>query len=247
MQIPRVSLPTVGAREVRHGNTRPTTRTARFFAHTVANWTDQGRPIELAVVTVAAGRYLYSRRRWLAKRLQPLEPNSQSVIFCLYSNAQHAVNKRRTSPGSWSQKLASDSKINEIRQRRPKWRQFQKVVSLAGLHHIMKLVGALLSIVLWCPCSVTVFLLFGENFVFLRFRWSRSKKLIFVSLLKSSTNCYVLLIVCDQTRSLFSGNLCWTISVGVTAEASKVSEDRKVVFSGLKRFWKVKETKQSRS
>ena len=31
MQNPRVSLPSVGAREVCHGNTRPTTRTARFF------------------------------------------------------------------------------------------------------------------------------------------------------------------------------------------------------------------------
>ena len=34
MQNPRVSLPSVGAREVRHGNTRPTTRTARFFPYT---------------------------------------------------------------------------------------------------------------------------------------------------------------------------------------------------------------------
>ena len=34
MQNPRVSLPSVGAREVCHGNTRPTTRTARFFSYT---------------------------------------------------------------------------------------------------------------------------------------------------------------------------------------------------------------------
>ena len=34
MQNPRVSLPSVGARKVRHGNTRPTTRTARFFPYT---------------------------------------------------------------------------------------------------------------------------------------------------------------------------------------------------------------------
>ena len=32
-------------------------------------------------------------------------------------------------------KLSSDTKINEIRQRRPKWRQFKRVVSLAGLHY----------------------------------------------------------------------------------------------------------------
>ena len=34
MQNPRVSLPYVGAREVRHGNMRPTTRTASFFSYT---------------------------------------------------------------------------------------------------------------------------------------------------------------------------------------------------------------------
>ena len=53
----------------------------------------------------------------------------------IYSNARHAIKKRRTSPGSWSQELSSHTNINEIRQRRPKWHQFKKVVSLAGLHH----------------------------------------------------------------------------------------------------------------
>ena len=58
-----------------------------------------------------------------------------SDFFWLYSNARHAINKRRTSPGSWSQELSSHTKINEIRHWRPKWRQFKKMVSLAGLHH----------------------------------------------------------------------------------------------------------------
>ena len=61
-----------------------------------------------------------------------------SDFFWLYSNARHAINKRRTSPDSWSQELSSHTKINEICQWRPKWRQFKKVVSLAGLHHISK-------------------------------------------------------------------------------------------------------------
>ena len=39
MQNPRVSLSSVGAREVGHGNARPTTRTARFFPYT-----NYGRP-----------------------------------------------------------------------------------------------------------------------------------------------------------------------------------------------------------
>ena len=58
-----------------------------------------------------------------------------SDFFWLYSNTRHAINKRRTSPGGWSQELSSHTKINEIPQWRPKWRQFKKVVSLAGLHH----------------------------------------------------------------------------------------------------------------
>ena len=62
-------------------------------------------------------------------------PTANQWFFWLYSNPRHAVNKRRTSPGSWSQELYSDTKINEIRQRRPKWRQSKTVVSLAGLHH----------------------------------------------------------------------------------------------------------------
>ena len=53
-------------------------------------------------------------------------PTANQWFFWLYSNARHAVNKRRTSPGGWSQELSSDTKINEIRQRRPKWRQFKK-------------------------------------------------------------------------------------------------------------------------
>ena len=59
------------------------------------------------------------------------------IFWALFrnSNARHAINKRRTSPGSWSQELSSHIKINEIRQWRPKWRQFKKVVSLAGSHH----------------------------------------------------------------------------------------------------------------
>ena len=51
-------------------------------------------------------------------------PTANQWFLWLYSNARHAANKRRTSPGSWSQELSSDTKINEIRQRRPKWRQF---------------------------------------------------------------------------------------------------------------------------
>ena len=58
-----------------------------------------------------------------------------SDFFWLYSNARHTINKRRTSPGCWSQEISSHTKINEICQRKRKWRQLKKVVSLAGLHH----------------------------------------------------------------------------------------------------------------
>ena len=40
---------------------------------------------------------------------------------------QHTFNKRRAFPGRWSQELSSHIKVNEIRQRRLKWRQFKKV------------------------------------------------------------------------------------------------------------------------
>ena len=80
----------------------------------------------MTVVTVSAGRWLNSRRRWLAKGCKPLEPNSQSVIFLLYTNARHVINKRRTSLGGWCQELSSNTKLNEIRQRRVRWHQFQK-------------------------------------------------------------------------------------------------------------------------
>ena len=53
-------------------------------------------------------------------------PTANQWFFWLYSNARHAVNKRRTSPGSWSQELSNDTKLNEIHQRRPKWCQFKK-------------------------------------------------------------------------------------------------------------------------
>ena len=86
-------------------------------------------------VTVAAGRLLYSRRCWLAKGCSRWSPTANQWFFWLYSNARHTINIRRTSPGSWSQELSSHTKINEIRQWRPKWRQFKKVVSLAGAHH----------------------------------------------------------------------------------------------------------------
>ena len=75
MQNLRVSLPSVGAREVGHGNTHPTTRTARFFSYTnygKLNWprkTDRkggcdrfGRPL-VVLATALIGQ------------------NSQSVIF----------------------------------------------------------------------------------------------------------------------------------------------------------------------
>ena len=39
----------------------------------------------------------------IGQSLQPLEPNSRSVTFWRYSKTPHGVNKRRTSPGSWSQ------------------------------------------------------------------------------------------------------------------------------------------------
>ena len=93
-------------------------------AHTSPNWTDQGRPIEKAVVTVAAGRYLYPRWPWLAKGCSHWSPTANQWFFLLYSNARRTINKRRTSPGSWSQELSSHAKINQIRQWRPKWRQF---------------------------------------------------------------------------------------------------------------------------
>ena len=135
MQNPRVSLPSVGSREVRHGNTRPTTRTARFFSYThyaKLNWprkADRLWPLRPAVsCTRKDADWPKGCNRWT--------PTANQWFFWLYLNARHAVNKRRTSPGSWSQELSSDTKINEIRQRRPKWRQFKKVVSLAGLHHI---------------------------------------------------------------------------------------------------------------
>ena len=35
--------------------------------HTLANWTDQGRSIKVTIVTVAAGRSLYSGQCWLVK------------------------------------------------------------------------------------------------------------------------------------------------------------------------------------
>ena len=119
MQNPRVSLPSVGAREVRHGNTRLTTRTARFFPYTnygKLNWPR----------TAARNGGCDRCSRW--------SPTANQWFLWLYSNTRHAINKRRTSPGSWSQELSSHAKINEIRQWRPKWRQFKKVVSLAGLH-----------------------------------------------------------------------------------------------------------------
>ena len=68
-----------------------------------------------------------------------------SDFFWLYSNARHTTNIRRTSPGSWSQELSSHTKINEIRQWRPKWRQFKKVVSLAGAHHTCQSVARFFS------------------------------------------------------------------------------------------------------
>ena len=127
MQNPQVSLTSVGPREVRYRNTRPTTGTARFFSYTYfGNWTDQGRLIEMAVVTVADGRWLYSRRYWLIRGCSRWSPTANQWFFWRYSNVRHAINKRRASPGSWSQELSSHTKVNEIRQRRPKWRQFKK-------------------------------------------------------------------------------------------------------------------------
>ena len=138
MQNPRVSLPSIGAREVRHENTRPTTRTARFFPVHKLRQTELTKD---------------SRSKW---RLWPLRPavsctrdgadwpkvvavRAQQPIsdFFGFIQKRDTINKRRTSPGSWSQELSSHTKINEIRQWRPKWHQFKKVVSLAGLHHII--------------------------------------------------------------------------------------------------------------
>ena len=118
----------------------PTTCTARFFFSYThfgkLNWRRKvdrndgcdrcGRPLVVLVTAL------------IGQRLQPLEPNSQSVIFFWrYSNVRHTINKRRASPCSWSQELSSHTKVNEVRQRRPKWRQLKKkkLVSLAGLHH----------------------------------------------------------------------------------------------------------------
>ena len=63
---------------------------------------------------------------WLAKGCSRWSSIANQWLFWLYSNARHAINERRTSPGSWSQELSSHTKINEIRQWRPKWRQFKK-------------------------------------------------------------------------------------------------------------------------
>ena len=130
MPNPRVSLTSVGATEVRHGNTQPTTRTARFFSYThfgKLNWPrkvhrnggcDRCSRSLVVLVTVLIGQ-----------RLQLLEPNSQAIsdFFWRYSNVRYAFNKRRASPGRCSQELSSHTKVNEIRQRRLKWRQFKKV------------------------------------------------------------------------------------------------------------------------
>ena len=138
MQNPRVSLPSVGAREVRHGNTQPTTRTAWFFSYTHCGKLNWPRKADRNGGCDRCGRQLVVLDRdgadWPKGCNRWTQTASQG--FFGFIQMRDAVYKRRTSLGSWSQELSRDTKINEIRQRRPKWRQwFKKVVSLAGFHH----------------------------------------------------------------------------------------------------------------
>ena len=103
-----------------------------------------------------AGRLVWWHRLRLSAASEDVAVGAQQPIggFFGFIQIHDTINKRRTSPGSWSQELSSHTKINEIRQWRPKWRQFKKVISLAGLHHTwVSLSNFLVDLLSSFPCS----------------------------------------------------------------------------------------------